>query len=364
MTAIEDASDDERALREAKAAEGEGMPPLSALPDLGRINIYGRTHIGGFEDFTAIRPIGSGYSNPTYRVDTAGGDAQVLRAMPARRSSASAHRIDREYRAISALRASDVPVPRPIHYCADAAPAGTPFYLMSYVDGPVFVDGALPGDPAARRRIFLALAECLGRLHAADHRALGLATFGARSGLAHFERQVATMTRLYRDTAMDHVPAMERLIDLLAAARPADPKACLVHGDFRLGNMVVSPELTGIAAVLDWELSTLGDPLTDVGYCTLMYHWESPVFGTVIGAGSGIPEESEFLETYARAAGRTDLPDLSLYQAFSLFRLACITQAALHRAAAGHRLPRALPPENHPAVVAHLALDLAQKSRR
>lgn len=364
MTAARHVSKDDRARPNADAAGEAGESALAAPPDLRKINMYGRTHIGGFEDFIAIRPIGSGYSNPTYRVDTAGGDAQVLRAMPARRSSSSAHRIDREYRAISALRASDVPVPRPIHYCADAAPAGTPFYLMSHVDGPVFVEGALPGDPAARRRIFLALAECLGRLHAADHRALGLASFGARAGAAHFERQVATMTRLYRETAMDHVPAMERLIELLAAATPADPKACLVHGDFRLGNMVVDPELTGIAAVLDWELSTLGDPLTDVGYCTLMYHWDSPVFGTVIGAGDGVPDESEFLETYSRAAGRDALPDLSLYQAFSLFRLACITQAALHRAAAGHRLPRALPPENHPAAVAHLALDLAQRSRR
>ena len=351
---------------------GDDAPPATeaghaaAPPDLARVNSYGRAHISAFEDFVSIRPIGSGYSNPTYRVDTESGDAQVLRAMPARRSAASAHRIDREYRVISALRASavPVPVPRPIHHCADPGPAGTPFYLMSYVPGPVFVDGALPDDPAARRRVYLALAECLGRLHAADHRALGLSTFGTRSGGAHLERQVATMPRLYRDTQMGHEPAMERLIALLESVVPEDHATCLVHGDFRLGNMVVSPGLTGIAAVLDWELSTLGDPLTDVGYCTLMYHWDSPVFGTVIGAGEGIPEEGEFLDTYCRMVGRSALPDLSLYQALSLFRLACITQAALHREAAGQALPRPLPPENHPASVAKLALDLAERSRR
>jgi aminoglycoside phosphotransferase (APT) family kinase protein len=353
----------------AMGVEDNSPPPTEAWhaaapPGLAQINCYGHAHISGFEDFVSIRPIGSGYSNPTYRVDTASGDAQVLRAMPARRSAASAHRIDREYRVIGALRASTVPVPRPIHYCADAGPAGTPFYLMSYVSGPVFVDGALPDDPAARRRIYLALAECLGRLHAADYRALGLSSFGTRSGGAHFERQVATMTRLYRDTEMGHEPAMERLIGLLGSTVPDEHATCLVHGDFRLGNMVVSPELTGIAAVLDWELSTLGDPLTDVGYCTLMYHWDSPIFGTVIGAGEGIPEESEFLETYCRLVGRSGLPDLSLYQALSLFRLACITQAALHREAAGQALARPLPPENHPPSVAKLALDLAERSRR
>ncbi|PQM26311.1 phosphotransferase family protein [Sphingopyxis lindanitolerans] len=336
----------------------------AAPPDLAPINRYGRRRIRGFEDFVAIRPIGSGYSNPTYRVDTASGGAQVLRAMPARRSAMSAHRIDREYRVINALRGSAVPVPRPIHYCDDAGPIGTPFYLMAYVPGPVFVDGDLPDDPAARRRIYLALAECLGRLHAADYRALGLSGFGMRSGDTHFERQVATMTRLYRDTEMGHEPVMERLIALLGSTVPAGYTTCLVHGDFRLGNMVVRPDLSGIAAVLDWELSTLGDPLTDVGYCTLMYHWDSPVFGTVIGAGEGIPEEGEFLETYCRMAGRSGLPDLSLYQAFSLFRLACITQAALHREAVGQALARPLPLENHPASVAKLALDLAERSRR
>ncbi len=333
-------------------------------PDLAPINLYGRTHISGFKDFISIQPIGNGYSNPTYRVETASGDIQVLRAMPAHRSAASAHRIDREYRVISALRFSAVPVPRPIHYCADAWPAGTPFYLMDFVTGRVFTDGSLPESPAARRRIFLALAQCMGRLHAVNHRALGLAKFGARSQGGHFERQVETMTRLYRDTETGHVPAMEKLIAFLTNATPTGHDICLVHGDFRLGNMVVTPDLTDIAAVLDWELSTLGDPLTDVGYCTLMYHWNSPVFGTVIGAGQGIPDEHEFLETYCRAAGRQGVPDLALYQAFSLFRLACITQAALHREAAGQALPRALPPENRPAIVAQTALDLAERSWR
>lgn len=324
------------------------------------LNAYGRSHVEDFEDYVSISPIGEGYSNPTYRVVTGRGVSHVLRAMPSRRSSASAHRIDREYRVISALAQSAVPVPAAIHFCGEGGVLGTPFYLMEYVEGPVYSEGRLP-PPATRRSIYLALARYMGALHSADYRALGLADYAVHRRGDYFERQISTMTRLYRESETSRSGEMEELIVALQVAMPTPAVPRLIHGDFRLGNMVVSSGLRDIAAVLDWELSTLGDPLTDVGYCSLMYHWDSKIFGTVMGVAD-VPAEAEFLDTYCQHAGRTGVPKLGFYQAFSLFRLACITQAALHRQAAGHRLTRPVPPENRPAVLARLALDLAARS--
>lgn len=332
---------------------------IASPPGLAALNAYGRSQVADFEDYISISPIGEGYSNPTYRVATGRGASHVLRAMPSRRSSASAHRIDREYRVISALAPSAVPVPATIHFCEDGGILGTPFYLMEYVEGPVYSEGRLP-PPPTRRSLYLALARYMGALHAADYRALGLADYAMHRRGGYFERQISTMTRLYRETETARIDEMEELIAALQVAMPPPAEPRLIHGDFRLGNMVVSPGLGDIAAVLDWELSTLGDPLTDVGYCSLMYHWDSKVFGTVMGVAD-VPAEAEFLETYCRYAGRSSVPALGIYQAFSLFRLACITQAALHRQAAGQRLPRPVPPENRPATLARLALNLAAR---
>lgn len=341
----------------------EGARQWAEPPRLAKLNAYCRRHIPDFQEFVAVVPIGQGYSNPTFRVETARGEFQVLRAMPRHRSVTSAHRIDREFRIISALQNSPVPVPRPIHYCADTSPAGSAFYLMEFVSGPVFVNGALPEDRAARRRILLDLADCLGRLHSLDHRTYGLAKFGSNSRSGFIERQVATMTKLYRASEMEHISEMEDLISLLQRFRPDSAETCIVHGDYRLGNVVVDPALCGIAAVLDWELSTIGDPLTDVAYCLLMYHWGSSLFGTVQGA-DGIPDETEFVDMYCRSSGRRSLPKLELYGAFSMFRLACITQAAIHRAEGGHALPRALAPEQYPSAIARAALDLVERRRQ
>jgi aminoglycoside phosphotransferase (APT) family kinase protein len=343
---------------------GEGciVAQAEVWPDLGKVNAYCRTRIAGFEDFVSIKPIGDGFSNPTFLAITASGMRRVLRAMPLHPASAGAHRIDREYRVISALQHSRVPVPLPIHHCAEPAPVGSPFYIMSFVPGTVYANGKLPEAPGARRLVFLDLAACLGRLHGVDYRAMGLQDYGKKDAGAHFTRLVATMRQIYQDAQLGHEPAMERLFDVLSGISPAAEKTTLVHGDYRLGNVVIDPERSEIAAILDWELSTLGDPLMDVAYCTLMYHWASPTFGTVIGAGEGIPREAEFLETYCRHAGLPTLPDLVPYQALCLLRLACITQAALYREAHGTALMRPLPQGHQPGEVARLALDLLGQS--
>ena len=335
-----------------------------AVPALGPINAYCRGRIDGFEELVTISAIGEGFSNPTFLVTSGSGRRLVLRAMPQHLSAASAHRIDREYKVITALQATDVPVPRPVLFCADPGPAGSPFYLMSYVQGTVYANGALPAAEGARRRIFLDLARCLGRLHATDYRGIGLSTYGRGPGSAHFQRRVSAMSQLYRDTELSREPLMETLIEKLAGMSPAAHRTCLIHGDYRLGNVVIDPELDAVAAILDWELSTLGDPMMDVGYCTLMYHWASPAFGTVIGAGAGVPTEEDFLAAYCEEAGERQLPDLSPYQALCLLRLACITQAALHREAHGVALPRPLPAGHLPGEVASLALDLMTRARR
>jgi len=169
------------------------------------------------------------------------------------------------------------------------------------------------------------------------------------------------MTKLYRDTEMNRIPEMDELIALLQGFAPEADEPCLIHGDYRLGNVVIDPNLQKVAAVLDWELSTIGDPFTDVAYCLLMYHWDSQVFGTVTPGTPGVPGEAEFLERYCQVARRETLPDLTLYGAFSMFRLACITQAAIHREASGQPLARALPPEQYPAAIARAALKFAER---
>lgn len=335
-----------------------------AVPALGPINAYCRGRIDGFEELVAISAVGEGFSNPTFLVTSGSGRRLVFRAMPRHLSVASAHRIDREYKVITALQDTGVPVPRPVLFCADPGPAGSPFYLMSYVQGTVYANGALPGTEGARRSVFLDLARCLGRLHATDYRAIGLGTYGRGPGSAHFQRQVSAMSQLYRDTELSREPVMERLIEQLAVMAPNAQRTCLIHGDYRLGNVVIDTEQDRIAAILDWELSTLGDPMMDVGYCTLMYHWTSPAFGTVVGAGAGIPTEEEFLAAYCEEACERELPDLRPYQALCLLRLACITQAALHREAHGVALSRPLPAGHLPGEVASLALDLIARARR
>jgi aminoglycoside phosphotransferase (APT) family kinase protein len=336
---------------------------FETIPDLDRVNAYGRSRIDPFVDYVAIRPIGEGHSNPTFQVVTATGEAHVLRAMPWTRSAASAHRVDREFRVISALAESPLPVPRAIHLCEDPEPIGKTFYLMEFVEGPIFANGRLPQDEAQRRQVFLALADCLGTLHAIDVRAVGLSGYGGRRPGSFFERQITTMTNLYRSTQTGIKPEMEDLIGYLASHTPQPVPARLVHGDFRLGNVVMQTNLAGVAAVLDWELSTLGDPLTDLGYCTLMYHWDSKAFGSVIGV-PGVPSEAEFVDAYCRRAGLASVPALGFHQAFSLFRLACITQAAMHRSAIGEALQRPVPKDNEPEVLARLALRLANREAR
>jgi aminoglycoside phosphotransferase (APT) family kinase protein len=227
--------------------------------------------------------------------------------------------------------------------CEDPAVLGTAFYVMDYVDGRVLSDTSLAGLPVAERRpTYAALATTLAALHGVDWRGAGLADFGRPEN--YVGRQIERWTRQYAAAKTDDIPAMDALAAWLPEHAPATDETTVVHGDFRLGNMIYAPDRPEIIAVLDWELATLGHPLADLAYAALPYHL--PAGGPLPGlrnldcAAQGLPAEREFLETYARAAGRAEIPDWRFFLALSLFRLAGITQGVYARALQGNAADR------------------------
>ncbi|MFA5120935.1 phosphotransferase family protein [Zavarzinia sp.] len=291
---------------------------------------------GAAGDF-ALERIGGGQSNPTYFV-THGGRRMVLRKQPAGPILRGAHAIDREYRVLEALHPTDVPVARPILYHADAGLLGTPFYLMERVEGRVFDNCALPSvAPAERRDLWLALADALAVMHRLRPEAVGLADYGRPGN--YFERQITRWTRQWRESASEPIPELDRLADWLPAHMPPDDGAVsLAHGDFRMGNVIFHPTEPRVVAILDWELSTLGHPLADLGFCVLPWHSAPAEYGGILGldwAAEGLPEEAEFVARYHLGnPGAGEL--LPFHKAFALFRFAVIFVGIADRARLGN----------------------------
>jgi len=261
----------------------------------------------------------------------------VLRKQPAGPILKGAHAVDREFRILSALAATEVPVPKPILYCGDAELLGTPFYLMERVDGRVFHDTALPGiEPAERRLIYFAMAEALAGLHAVRPDTIGLGDFG-RPG-SYFERQLARWTRQWKESPASDMPDLDRLSDWLAANLPADDgHVAIAHGDFRLGNLMFHPSEPRVVAILDWELSTLGHPLADLGFCSMPWVTAPDEYGGILGldhAALGIPGREEFTARYFGCAVPT-APLRPFHVAFALFRFAVIFVGIADRARQG-----------------------------
>jgi aminoglycoside phosphotransferase (APT) family kinase protein len=284
----------------------------------------------------AGRAGGGGQSNPTWFVDF-GPARYVLRGKPAGPILPGAHAIEREYRVLRALEGSDVPVPRALWLEEDAGVLGTPFYVMERLEGRVFADATLPGcTPEERRAVYLDMARTLARLHRIRPEAVGLADFGRPGN--YFERQIARWTRQYRDSPGRRVPALDRLADWLPAHLPPDDGAvCIAHGDFRLGNLLFHPTEPRVVGVLDWELSTLGHPLADLGFCVIPWHSAPGEYGGLLGTGwegSGIPTRAEFLAEYHAHALPT-APLAPFHLAFALFRFAVIFHGIADRARAG-----------------------------
>ncbi|MDA0707138.1 MAG: phosphotransferase family protein, partial [Proteobacteria bacterium] len=258
----------------------------------------------------------------------------------------SAHAIDREYRVISALANSAVPVPATYLLCVDENVIGQMFYIMDYVPGRVIADPRLPGCmPAERTAMYESMITALGNLHALDHAAIGLADFGRPS--AYVARQVARWSKQYEASKLDDFAAMDKLIEWLPKLNPDDDQATIVHGDFRPGNVIFAADEARVIAVLDWELSTIGHPLADLAYFLMPYRLAN--IGTTNGLldvdlqSLGIPSERMLLESYARSAQLSTVPDIDFHIAFAMFRLAAILAGVLRRGVDGNAAdPRAI----------------------
>jgi len=280
-----------------------------------------------------------GQSNPTYLL-SAGERQFVLRRKPPGQLLPSAHAVDREYRVISALAGSDVPVARTYALCEDSEVIGTAFYLMEYVRGRVFWDPRLPDLEASERGLIHdEVNRVIAALHRIEPAAVGLADFGKSGG--YIERQVSRWTKQYRAAETEKIEAMDRLIDWLPANMPPGDETRVVHGDYRIDNVIFHPTEPRILAVLDWELSTLGHPLADFAYHCMTWRIPPGSFRGLAGvdfAAAGIPTEAEYVRTYCRRTERDGIPaaEWEYYMVYNLFRLAAILQGVLARALQGN----------------------------
>jgi aminoglycoside phosphotransferase (APT) family kinase protein len=307
--------------------------------DVTALGRYLGRHLDGDWGRLAIRQYQGGQSNPTYLLE-AGSARYVLRKQPPGPLLPKAHQIDREFRIMTALQGTAVPVPRMLHYARDPTIVGTPFYVMEHVRGRTVDDLRMTalarGDRATAGE---ALMRTLAVLHGLDWGSLGLADFGPADGYAR--RQLERWGRQYASSRTSDIPAMNRLGDWLATSLPAEERATIVHGDYRIGNVILDCDRPHIAAVLDWELATIGHPLADLAYALLSYRLP---FGGVAGPGlagldleaEGLPREHHLIEAYSRAAGMAPPQDLAFFLALGFFRLAAIVQGVYARAIQGN----------------------------
>ncbi len=308
------------------------------IEEFQSIGPYLESRIDGFETLRSVRKFDTGQSNPTYLLGADSGE-YVLRAKPLGQLLKSAHQVDREFRVMHALADSAVPVPRMYHLAQDDNPLGRMFFVMAYLEGRIFWDPTLPGiDRTERQAIYDSMNATLADLHSVDPQAVGLGDFGPPGN--YFARQTARWVKQYRASASAPSPAMERLIDWLLANLPEDDTATLVHGDFRLDNMIIAPDGPRVIAVLDWELATLGHPLADLAYQCMQ--WRLPHQGGMRGLGGidraalGLPTESEYVAAYCARRGIGKIGNWNFCLAFSFFRLAAILQGVVRRAEDGN----------------------------
>lgn len=305
--------------------------------DEARLAAYLADHLEGFRGPLDIRQFEGGQSNPTYFLHTSDRD-YVLRKKPPGELLPSAHAVDREYRVMTALRSSAVPVPVTRLMCEDAQIIGTPFFVMDCVAGRVFRQPHLPGVTASdRARMYEHMAEVLATLHRVDVSSLGLSDYGKPGN--YYARQIGRWSQQYVAAKTDEIPEMDRLMEWLPTHIPPGDEAGIVHGDYRVENLIFHPTEPRIVAVVDWELSTLGHPLADVAYNCLTYHLPPEALGLVERSDddrTGMPNEQEYVAMYCRHAGRSSIPQWNFYLAFSMFRLASILQGVYTRGLQGN----------------------------
>ncbi len=323
------------------------MPPEDSVTavrenhrfDEARLEHYLREHMPNFRGPLVVRQFVGGQSNPTFLLETS--DARfVMRKKPPGTLLPSAHQVEREYRIIKALAATDVPVPRVHLLCEDVGVIGTAFFVMDFVEGRIMRDPMMPdSSPHERAACYDSMNDVLARLHKVDFRAVGLGDYGRPQ--AYVARQLARWSKQYEASKIDEIPEMDRLIEWLRRNIPADDETTIAHGDYRMENLIFHPSEPRVVAVLDWELSTLGHPLSDLAWASRAYHCPPGIDGVLSFQGMdldalGIPSEHEFMAAYCRRVGRASVPDLTFFVAFSFFRGAAIAQGIAMRAKLGN----------------------------
>ncbi|MGB5325308.1 MAG: phosphotransferase family protein [Pseudomonadales bacterium] len=335
----------------------------TAVLDRECLGPYLQKNIAGFGALGEVEKFAGGQSNPTFLLSADSGK-YVLRRQPPGELLKTAHAVDREYRVINALRDTDVPVPRAIHLCEDKSIIGSMFYLMSYEHGAIYWDPALPElDNPSRTAVHHQLVDVLAAIHNVDLEAVGLSNYG--KGKDYFARQIALWTKQYRAAETDTIDSVEKLIKWLPASMPPDTDdITLLHGDYRLDNVVFASDEPRAIAVLDWELSTLGNPIADIAYyCICM---RMPGAGKIRGlagvdlAALAIPDESQVIARYCDLRGIGEIPHWNFYLAFSFFRLASIIQGVYKRALMGNASnDKSLEMGKNVHFLAHFALQCA-----
>ena len=332
--------------------------------DEARLATWMEANVADYKGPLTVRQFKGGQSNPSYRLDTPG-QAYVLRRKPPGKLLKSAHAVDREFKVISALHPTGYPVARPFALCEDDDVVGSAFYIMEMVEGPVYWNGALPDKtPEERRAIYEAQITTLAKLHSFDPDAIGLSEFGRPGN--YFARQIDRWTKQYRLSETGKVEAADFLADWLAKTVPTQDRVSVVHGDYRIDNMIFHADRPEVAAVLDWELATTGDPLADFTY--FIMQWIMPHEGRSGLQGLdlkalGIPDMDEAVALYCRLTNRPGLPDLNWYFAYNLYRLACISQGIAGRVRDGTAAsPRAMESAARVKPLAERALSFAKQA--
>jgi aminoglycoside phosphotransferase (APT) family kinase protein len=311
-----------------RAREVQISQATQTQSDLGPLTAWLQANVPGFTGPVELRPFDAGQSNPTYEIKTPG-RSYVLRRKPAGKLLSSAHAVDREYRALAALHPAGLPVPRPYALCEDDSVLGSMFYVMEKMDGRMLRDPALPGlSPAERTGIHRSMVQTLARLHQVDLAAAGLEDFGRPGN--YMARQVERWTKQYRASNAREIPAMERLIEWLPRTIPPQTRTTLIHGDYKVDNVVFHATEPRVAAVLDWELATTGEPICDLTY--LLMNWvDGPIADLPDRAAQGIPSLQELLDEYCGLTGRDGLPELDWFFSYNMFRLGCIIEGIVGR---------------------------------
>ncbi len=302
----------------------------------------GDAGLDGFGGGITVRQFQGGQSNPTFRIETAdGNDAYVLRKKPPGELLPSAHMIEREYRVMAALAQTDVPVPVMRLLCEDTAVIGTAFYVMDYLDGRIPAEPSLDEgySPEERAAIWDSANDALAKLHNVDPEAVGLGDFGRPAN--YCARQIARWTKQFEASKTDPMPDMDQLIAWLNDQPDVTDEVAIVHGDYRLPNLMLHPSEPKVIAILDWELATLGHPLSDLAYTCMSYRmpYDEKALKGMVGldlASLGIPSQDTYLETYRQRTGRDRLPDMRYFHALSFFRLAAICQGVYFRGLQGN----------------------------